>query len=376
MNSSDNLWAGAKKTKMLGGALRCHYKTELGVLREKRLYEIVDCLEYNQEYQLHKTLENKNSPRAIKYKNGRMLIQEMNGKPLGNLFFKNNLLKILSRELVQVHMFTKKIKIPTLDTQSRILNYKIILQENDSLQPVTAQYCQWLSHNAHLYDNSQNAFSWGLVHGDFRGGNILYKDSEISGVLDWEFAHIGNQVEDIAWFLSPLWNKNQTTKSYEDSFIQDYLKYTTKLNHSATGGVCRNDVLNSAEFYFWKIFALLRFAAIATQQYKNIKISKNIEMYNTGWRVFEIEQILTQLRNNHFDPKNIYFKDLSAHLILPHSHKYSRACFPRVRTLIRAINDNFWLVLSRDKSLKCFFLDIFQAIVLNFKWRLFKKTVN
>ena len=39
-----------------------------------------------------------------------------------------------------------------------------------------------------------------LVHGDYRIGNfILGSDRRIAAVLDWELAHVGDPVEDIAW---------------------------------------------------------------------------------------------------------------------------------------------------------------------------------
>jgi aminoglycoside phosphotransferase (APT) family kinase protein len=39
-----------------------------------------------------------------------------------------------------------------------------------------------------------------LVHGDYRIGNfILGPDRRIAAVLDWELAHVGDPVEDIAW---------------------------------------------------------------------------------------------------------------------------------------------------------------------------------
>ncbi len=45
-----------------------------------------------------------------------------------------------------------------------------------------------------------------LVHGDYRSGNFLYDEhGDIKAVLDWEMAHIGDPLEDLAWSLDPLW---------------------------------------------------------------------------------------------------------------------------------------------------------------------------
>lgn len=38
-----------------------------------------------------------------------------------------------------------------------------------------------------------------LCHGDYRIGNFMLRDQEIVAVFDWELAHIGDPVEDLAW---------------------------------------------------------------------------------------------------------------------------------------------------------------------------------
>ncbi len=44
----------------------------------------------------------------------------------------------------------------------------------------------------------------GLVHGDFNPTNILIKDGEVSGVLDWEYAHSGTPFMDIGNLLRSM----------------------------------------------------------------------------------------------------------------------------------------------------------------------------
>ena len=46
-----------------------------------------------------------------------------------------------------------------------------------------------------------------VVHGDYRPGNFLFTpdDGQISAILDWEMAHIGDPLEDIAWAIDPMW---------------------------------------------------------------------------------------------------------------------------------------------------------------------------
>jgi aminoglycoside phosphotransferase (APT) family kinase protein len=38
-----------------------------------------------------------------------------------------------------------------------------------------------------------------LCHGDAGAGNFLHDGAEITGLLDWEFAHVGDPLDDLAW---------------------------------------------------------------------------------------------------------------------------------------------------------------------------------
>ncbi len=46
-----------------------------------------------------------------------------------------------------------------------------------------------------------------LVHGDFRAGNFLYDDGgNLVAVLDWEMAHCGDPLEDLAWSMTRVFS--------------------------------------------------------------------------------------------------------------------------------------------------------------------------
>jgi aminoglycoside phosphotransferase (APT) family kinase protein len=44
-----------------------------------------------------------------------------------------------------------------------------------------------------------------LNHGDFRVGNFMVDEEGLVGILDWEFAHLGDPAEDLAWPLVRAW---------------------------------------------------------------------------------------------------------------------------------------------------------------------------
>jgi aminoglycoside phosphotransferase (APT) family kinase protein len=67
--------------------------------------------------------------------------------------------------------------------------------------PITRAAIRWL--RAHPPPPAQKI---SVVHGDYRTGNFLYDEAgEIHGVLDWEMAHLGDPLEDLAWGLNPVW---------------------------------------------------------------------------------------------------------------------------------------------------------------------------
>jgi len=65
----------------------------------------------------------------------------------------------------------------------------------------------------HLYKKPpQDSLRKCLVHGDYRNGNFLTEGEDITGILDWEMAHIGDPLEDLAWALSPIWSWEDHSK--------------------------------------------------------------------------------------------------------------------------------------------------------------------
>jgi aminoglycoside phosphotransferase (APT) family kinase protein len=58
---------------------------------------------------------------------------------------------------------------------------------------------------AHLRDVLPDRAASVVCHGDFRVGNFVVDERGIAGVLDWEFAHLGDPLEDVAWPLVRAW---------------------------------------------------------------------------------------------------------------------------------------------------------------------------
>jgi aminoglycoside phosphotransferase len=64
----------------------------------------------------------------------------------------------------------------------------------ERLDPLVGQALAWL--RANVPDAEGPVV---LVQGDTGPGNFLYRDGKVTGVIDWELAHLGDPMDDIAW---------------------------------------------------------------------------------------------------------------------------------------------------------------------------------
>jgi aminoglycoside phosphotransferase (APT) family kinase protein len=136
---------------------------------------------------------------------------------------------------------------------------------------------------AWLVSNKPASRATSLVHGDFRTGNYLVDNGQLTGILDWEFSHWGDPREDLGWFCARCWR-----------FGNDAL---------AAGGIAaRADLLagyNSVadvpiaetEIAFWEIFGAARWATIALLQGQRFLTGgeRSLELALTGLMPAEIE---------------------------------------------------------------------------------------
>jgi aminoglycoside phosphotransferase (APT) family kinase protein len=87
-----------------------------------------------------------------------------------------------------------------------------------------------------------------VVHGDFRVGNVLYDGAGITGLLDWEMAHLGDPAEDLAWAYRALWSPVRFVSL--DEFVGAYV---------AAGGA----PIDAESLVWHRVFCEVKFAAIS-----------------------------------------------------------------------------------------------------------------
>ena len=97
-----------------------------------------------------------------------------------------------------------------------------------------------------------------LVHGDFRVGNLMIGPEGLRGVFDWEFAHVGDPAEDLAWPCVRSWRFGQDQLRLGG--VGDVEEFFTSYEQASGRAVDRRAIA------FWEILGNFRWAIGCIQQ--------------------------------------------------------------------------------------------------------------
>ena len=116
------------------------------------------------------------------------------------------------------------------------------LEQRMEPHPVIAGAFNWLKRNQPVAEQVA------LVHGDLRLGNFLFERERVTALLDWEMAHLGDPVEDIAWAYRALWTPEAHVTI--DDFVAHY--------EQAGGPPVKPENLR-----FWRLFGEIKHVVIS-----------------------------------------------------------------------------------------------------------------
>ncbi len=130
-----------------------------------------------------------------------------------------------------------------------------------------------------------------LVHGDCRVGNVLVDPQGLTSVIDWEFAHIGDPAEDLAWTMVRDWRfENDALPVGGVGTLEQLLRgYTANGGHPPEPHALR----------WWEIAGNLRWAVVCHAQAERhlSGLDRSVEFASLGRKAAEIEwELLDQIR--------------------------------------------------------------------------------
>lgn len=128
-----------------------------------------------------------------------------------------------------------------------------------------------------------------VLHGDYRLGNIIFDETGIRSILDWELAHLGDPLEDLAWTMVRAWRFGQDEHDVAGCGTREDLI----AGYEAAGGA----KVDRAALHWWQYFGNLRWGVITLIQaapYIN-GASKDLEKGVIGRRAVEVEAELLHL---------------------------------------------------------------------------------
>jgi aminoglycoside phosphotransferase (APT) family kinase protein len=104
----------------------------------------------------------------------------------------------LAEELARIHSITRE-RVPFLPEPDPVASLQEELDAVGEPHPAIEYGLAWFRERA------ASGRAPVVTHGDFRIGNIAIDDGRLVAVLDWEFAHVGDPLDDLSWPVVRAW---------------------------------------------------------------------------------------------------------------------------------------------------------------------------
>lgn len=105
--------------------------------------------------------------------------------------------------------------------------------------------------------NAPRQHAMGVVHGDFRMGNLMTDASGLKLVLDWEVAHLGDPMQDLAWLCLRTWRFGGAKPVAGIGGREELFRA-----YEAAGG----PKVDREAVFFWEAFGNLKWAVMAMRK--------------------------------------------------------------------------------------------------------------
>jgi aminoglycoside phosphotransferase (APT) family kinase protein len=185
-------------------------------------------------------------------------------------------------ELAKVHAIDRAA-LPFLQERETLERFEEELDSVGEPHPAIELGLRWLR------DHRPEPLPAVVCHGDFRIGNIVVSERGLEYVLDWEFAHLGDPREDVAWPLVRAWRFGIDDLRLGgigevEPYLERYLALTGR-------------DIDVSDLYWWEVLGNVKWAVGAlTQSRRHLRgQERSVELAVLGRLAAEMEYELLHL---------------------------------------------------------------------------------
>ncbi|MGH9019029.1 MAG: phosphotransferase family protein [Acidimicrobiales bacterium] len=185
------------------------------------------------------------------------------------------------RVLAAIHRMPA-VEVPGLAAGDALEQLRAIVDRLGQPHPAFELAFRWLG------DHRPPRTAQGVVHGDFRNGNLIVGPDGIRAVLDWELAHLGDPLEDLGWLCVKAWRFGADLPvggfGTVEALVEAY--------EEAAG-----TVVDRTALHWWEVLGTLRWGVICiVQTLTHLSGAvRSVELAAIGRRVCEVEWDLLEL---------------------------------------------------------------------------------
>jgi aminoglycoside phosphotransferase (APT) family kinase protein len=188
----------------------------------------------------------------------------------------------LADELAKVHALAPEA-VPFLGARDVLERFEVELDSVAEPHPAIELGLRWLR------DHRPEPLDPVVSHGDFRIGNVVVSERGLEYLLDWEFAHVGDPREDVAWPLVRAWRFGVDERRLGGvGDVEPYLERYVEL----TGRP-----IEAADLFWWEVLGNVKWATGAlTQSRRHLNgQERSVELAVLGRLAAEMEYELLHL---------------------------------------------------------------------------------
>ena len=150
----------------------------------------------------------------------------------------------LARDVVRLQVTLHAVEDEALPANDPLARWATFIEGTHQPWPMLAIAIDWLR------DRPLASSATTLVHGDFKANNLVFGDTGAMTVIDWELAHRGDPLEDVAWTL-------QWTTA--DDIVDGLLPRASYLDAYAD---LSGRPIDTDRLHYWEVFAQVKLAAM------------------------------------------------------------------------------------------------------------------